>query len=371
MNYEENQNNGQREKSYNDHKNNREHYRKRADGEKKDYKPRRNYKSDDHKPFNKKFGHKDFHHHDRESSEELVKKAQLGEVSNFEVNRITDLGFMLVDEGNYGKVNSEEINSNLEYFLHNNESQHRDLHLGDKVKAFLYLDKQKRLAATLATPLATTKKSGLCEVVSVNETGAYVNIGISKDILFSSDEYDNDTCPQVKKDQKTKLPCRLRVRGNNLFIKLLSKNDMIPLKDGTTYNKGDEVTGYVYRITGEGINLVDEHFNVIFIHKTNIRKGYHLGEEVKCIIIGSTEEDYYGSTILTKDSFIQDETTTIINYLKEHNGVMNYSSNTDPDIIVRVFNMSKKSFKIALGNLYKERKVILEENRTILVRENN
>lgn len=331
---------------------------------------RRNYKSDDHRFDGKKGFKKDFKKHynnDENRETNFVKKAQLGEISSFEVNRITDIGFMLVDEGNYGK---EIINEKDEYFLHNNESLHQDLHEGDKVKAFLYVDKQKRVAATLVTPFVTTKIGGLCEVVSVNEAGAYVNIGISKDILFSSDEYNNETVPLVKEGSKTKLPVKLRLRGNTLLIKLLSKNDMINMKDGTNLSKGDEVTAYVYRITGEGINVVDEHFNVIFIHKSNIKKSYHLGEEVKCLIIGLTEEDYYGSTIVSKENFIHDDATIILNYLKEHHGVMNYSSNTAPEIIQRVFNMSKLSFKKALGNLYKERIVILEENRTILTKEN-
>ena len=300
----------------------------------------------------------------------------LGEINDFVIARKTDIGYILIEPRDYDpKQNYDDlyfgkdnVNHIKEYFLHNNETDHKELNIGDKVKAFLYLDKQKRLAATLFKPLITTKLGALCDVVGINEAGCYVNIGISKDILFSSDEYNVDTMPILKEGIKTKLPCKLRVRGNNLFIKLLSKNDMINYKDGTTLSKGEEVIAYVYRITGEGINLVDEHFNVIFIHKSNIRKSYHLGEEVKCVIIGSTDEDYYGSTIISKDAFASDDCTIILNYLKEHHGVMNYSSKTDPDIILRVFNMSKVSFKKALGNLYKQRLVILEEERTILVR---
>lgn len=313
---------------------------------------------------------------DKSKSEKINNAPLLGDINDFVVARKTDIGYILIEPKDYDKnknyddlyFGKDNINHIKEYFLHNNETNHKELNIGDKVKAFLYLDKQKRLAATLSTPLITINKGGLCEVVGINEAGCYVNIGISKDILYSSDEYNIDTMPLLKEGFKTKLPCKLRVRGNNLFIKVLSKNDMIKYNDGTTLNKGEEVISYVYRITGEGINCVDEHFNVIFIHKSNIRKSYHLGEEVKCLIIGVTNEDYYGSTILSKESFNQDDATVILNYLKDHHGVMNYSSKTDPDIILRVFNMSKSSFKKALGNLYKERLVILEEERTILVR---
>lgn len=313
---------------------------------------------------------------EKKNDDKNYKRPQLGEMNDFVVARRTDIGYILIEPRDYDKdknyddlyFGKDNVNHIKEYFLHNNETNHRELKIGDKVNAFLYLDKQKRLAATLIKPLIDTKRGALCDVVGINEAGCYVNIGISKDILFSSDEYNNDTMPILKEGIKTKLPCKLRVRGNNLFIKLLSKNDMINYNDGTTLSKGEEVIAYVYRITDEGINLVDEHFNVIFIHKSNIRKNYHLGEEVKCVIIGSTDEDYYGSTIITKDAFTLDDATVILNYLKDHHGVMNYSSKTDPDIIRRVFNMSKLSFKKALGNLYKQRLVILEDDRTILVR---
>lgn len=282
---------------------------------------------------------------------------KLGDYGRYIVNRQTDIGYMLLDE-----------KTNEEYFLHNNESNYTELKEGDVVRAFLYIDKQKRVAATLYQPFITINKGGLCEIVTVNQAGAYLNIGISKDILFSSDEYDNDTTPVLISGTKSKLPCKLRVRGNNLFIQLLTKKEMIEMNKGVSLNKNDEITGYVYRITNDGINIVDDNFNIAFIHRSNLRKSYHLGEEVKAVIIGVNENDYYASTILKKELLIKDDATRIIEYLKAHHGVMNYSSNTDPDIILRVFNMSKSAFKKALGNLYKEHKVILEEERTILIK---
>ena len=301
----------------------------------------------------------------------FIKKAELGKMQKFFVERITDIGYLLVLLDNK-KIDSfrNKLKDSDYYFLHNNETNHKELKLDEVVDAFVYLDKQKRVACTLIKPKVDINRGALCEVVNVNETGAYINIGISKDILFSSDEYNVDTMPQLKNDgTKTMLPVKLRIRGNNIFIKLLSKNDMIDYKDGTVLNVGDNVKGWVYRVTGEGINIVDCHYNIIFIHKSNIRRSYHLGDEVNFVIIGKTDEDYYGSTIASQDSFLLDSKEYILNYLKTHNGVMNYSSKTDADIIMRVFNMSKLSFKKTLGNLYKERLVILEDDRTVLTLE--
>ena len=323
-----------------------------------DIKKERGFKSDNHR----------FEPHHKNI---FIKKAELGKTNRFFVDRITDIGYLLVLLDNKDVQNfREKLKESDYYFLHNNETNHRELKIDEEVDAFVYLDKQRRIACTLMKPYCDINRGALCEVVNVNETGAYVNIGISKDILFSSDEYNVDTMPRLKNDgTKTMLPVRLRIRGNNIFIKLLSKNEMFDYKDGTPLNVGDSINAWVYRITGEGINLVDCHYNIIFVHKSNLRQNYHLGEEVKLVIIGATDEDYYGSAIVNQDSFLLDSQTYILQYLKTHNGVMNYSSSTNPDIIMRVFNMSKGAFKKALGNLYKQRLVILEDDRTILTEE--
>ena len=150
---------------------------------------------------------------DKSKSEKINNAPLLGDINDFVVARKTDIGYILIEPKDYDKnknyddlyFGKDNINHIKEYFLHNNETNHKELNIGDKVKAFLYLDKQKRLAATLSTPLITINKGGLCEVVGINEAGCYVNIGISKDILYSSDEYNIDTMPLLKEGFKTKL----------------------------------------------------------------------------------------------------------------------------------------------------------------------
>ena len=68
-----------------------------------------------------------------------------------------------------------------------------------------------------------------------------------------------------------------------------------------------------------------------------------------------------------KEIMIKDDAQLILDYLQNHNGVMNYTSNSSPEIIFNAFKMSKASFKRALGKLYKERKVILTDDKTIMV----
>lgn len=287
---------------------------------------------------------------------------KLGEIGKYKVLRETDLGYMLVALEDSENEDAEEI------FLHRNETNFKKLYPGDIVSAFLYLDKQKRVAATLYEPLITINQGALCKVVNKTTAGAFFDIGISKDILMSSDEYSYTTAPHVGDF----LPVKLRIKASGLYIKLLNKEEMLEKNDGFRYAEGESTNAYVYRITKDGINLVDEHFNIFFIHKNNLRNEHHLGENLSFKIIGVKENgnyfDYYGSTIKQKEEMLESDCETVLNYLKEHHGVMTYTEDSDPLVIDRVFHMSKVAYKRALGHLYKEEKILLLNNKIVLKR---
>ena len=288
---------------------------------------------------------------------------KLGEISKYYVLRETDLGYMLRE---VGKEEDEEFPDGI--FLHRNETDFKRLSEGDRVEAFLYMDKQKRVAATLYKPFITVNKGALCEVVSTTSAGAFFNIGISKDILMSSDDFSSNERP-LRGD---KLPVKLRLRGNSIYIKLLNKEQMLEMNDGYKYEVNQKAEAYVYRITKDGINLVDEHYNIFFIHKNNLRDTHRLGEKVTFTVTGLKEQetfiDYYGTTIQSKENILSDDCDRILKYLNEHHGVMNYTEDTDPLVIEKVFNMSKSAYKRALGHLYKEKTILILNNKICLTR---
>lgn len=276
----------------------------------------------------------------------------IGEINTFRVLRETNLGYIL-----------EDLDGN-EYFLHHNECDGRYLHFNDNVDAFLYVDKQKRVAATLIKPFCTKNKPSFCPVVGKSESGVYVNIGISKDILFSKDSYVDRYEPDVD----NLLLGDLKYRSRNLYFRLLNKDEIIKLNKGDKLELDHKYIAYVYRISDSGVNFVTKDFNVIFVHKSNLRGYPKLGEAMEVKITKVNETDYTGSTIEQKEISMVSDADVILNFLKEHNGVMNYSDKTDPMIIEHVFKMSKSAFKRALGKLYKDDLVILEEKKTILKR---
>ena len=276
---------------------------------------------------------------------------KLGLISKYKVERETNLGYTISDETG-------------EYFLHHNECNKQSFKDGQIIEAFLYTDKQRRVAATCFMPYITLEKGGLCEVVNRTETGAYINIGISRDLLLSSDDLPRKLMPKIG----DKVACKIRIKNNNLYIKLLAKPNILELQDNTPLELKQKVNGYVYRVTEEGLNFIDEHYNIIFVHKSNLKQEYRVGQFIEGRIININQNypnEYTATTIEQKELVLEDDKKTVMEYIDTHFGVIPFSENTEPEIIERVFKMSKAAFKRAIGSLYKEKKIIIEENRIV------
>ena len=281
---------------------------------------------------------------------------QLGKLNKFTVDRETKLGYVLTTEEN-----------DNEYFLHHNECNGRILKMDEVVTAFLYVDKKGRVAATLYKPIIELNQVGVLEVVAVNnELGIFLHNGISKDILMPKDELPKNVhiWPQVGDFY----PCELKEKFNKLVLKSVNKDKI--LENCRKENKleiNDKVEAYVYRITPEGVNVVTRELEIIFIFKTNYREKFHLGSKVEARIIDIHDNDYSGTLIENKEVQIVNDKEIIVEYLNKHNGVMMITEKSEPELINRLFNMSKSSFKKAIGGLLKENKVEILNDKIILL----
>lgn len=281
-------------------------------------------------------------------------QTKLGQVQKFKVLRETQIGYMLT------------ITGEDEYFLHKNETDFRHLTEGEEVNGFLYSDKKARIAVTLVTPNVTIDKPGFTKVIEVNNSlGAFLDIGISKDILLSKDDLpiDYNEWP-IEGDV---LLCILRVKGDRLISKMLNKNEILDLNLHFELPLNQKVIGYVYRITEDGINIVTKNYNIVFVYKTNMRKKYRLGEEVNVRIIRKNIDDYTGTLFDSKEEVIKDDSKKILDYLNKNNGIMSITEKSDPTVIYKVFGMSKNAFKNALGSLYKAKQIEMDDEKVVLL----
>lgn len=279
----------------------------------------------------------------------------IGEVNTLIVKRETNISYSLV----------EDLSSNNEIFLHFNQASRR-LNIGEKIDVFLYFDNKHRLCATMEHPLITTKQFGFVKVVDVKkEMGCFVNIGIVKDILLSKDYLPTYFDSWPKKDEE--IPCILKLKKDALIAKIISKDDL--KKGEQKLNIGDKVDAVVSHFTSSGLIAFTTSFDVIYIHKSLMRKKHHIGEMLNVEIININEhKEYNGSLIEQKEKMRLIDSELILRYLNNFGGTLKLGNLSTPEEIAKIFPLSKSAFKRAVGALYKERLITIEDYKITLIK---
>ena len=191
----------------------------------------------------------------------------------------------------------------------------------------------------------------------------FINIGISKDILISSDDLPvNVTLWPKENDEMLVI---LKNVKDRLIAKPLLKKDIEKLR-AETLEENKKYFGYVYRVTNDGINIVTKNYNIVFIYYKNLRKEYRLGEKLEFRVVKIDDKGILGTTIENKEIQIVDDAKILYNHMVAHNDVLNFTEKTDPDIIYRIFKMSKSAFKKAVGYLYKRKLISILDDKIIL-----
>lgn len=279
---------------------------------------------------------------------------KIGDLDKYEVVKQTDIAYML---------KSLDEDEKTEIFLHFNQCTNT-LKVGDIITAFLYYDQKRRLCATMEQPTITASKAGFGKVVSVlSHVGVFVNIGIAKDILFSTDNlpHNEDYWPSVGE----RVFCIIKIKTDQLTLKPAIESS---IKETKKIEVGSTVSGIVYKINDAGIGVVTDDLNPIFIHHNLIRNTYHIGEEINVKIIHKNDNNSYNGTLIANKEFVRlDDSEMILEYLKKHHGTVGVGDKSTPEEINKYFRISKSAFKRAIGNLYKQHLIVISDNRISLV----
>lgn len=279
----------------------------------------------------------------------------IGEVNKFIVKRETDISYTLSPD-------DDELTTYV--FLHFNQATRR-LTPGEKIDAFLYYDQKKRLCATMEAPIITTHKFDFVEVVDVLEkAGVFVKIGIAKDILLSKDFLPGNINRWPKKGDF--VPCILIEKMHQLVARPIIPQDLHFREPSLNIN--DTISGRVVKLSSEGITICTSLYQFVYLHKSYLRKEYHIGEEVTCKIIHINEQGHYHASTIEKKEYARlTDSDIILNYLKKLGGILPLGNASTPEDINRYFKMSKSAFKRAVGALYKNRLISIEDHKITLL----
>jgi len=238
----------------------------------------------------------------------------------------------------------------------------KDVRIGDELKVFLYHDGEDRIIATTQHPKGILGDIVKLRAVSVTPHGAFLDWGLMKDIFVPKSKQlthmlpNGDYLVKIYLDEQTG-----RLAATEKIEPFLS-NDTLTVKekdivDLTVYRRTD--IGYVMIINNQHTGVL--HFNEIY---RDIQVGDQFKGFVKKILMENKIDVAAGKPGYER---VEDETAKILRLLKENNSYLPYYDKSSPEEIYSFFAMSKKTFKMATGKLYKERKIILTETGIKLV----
>jgi len=233
---------------------------------------------------------------------------------------------------------------------------------GDEIEVFIYLDNEERLTATTLIPHIKLNDFGCLMVEQVNRMGAFMDMGLVKQLLVP---YKEQAVPMEEGrsyvvymylDEKTR-----RLVGTSKFNRYLSNDDL-------TVEKGDEVDLLVLHSSHLGTNVVINKKHKGLIFKSDVNQPLKLGQELKGFI-KSIREDNKVDVILQVEGVASFEPNSqkVLEILKRGNGFLDLHDKSDPEDISKRLLMSKKSFKRAIGNLYRDKVITIEQNGIRLV----
>lgn len=229
---------------------------------------------------------------------------------------------------------------------------------GDRIEVFVHRDSEDRLLATTLKPAGEVGDIVVLRVKDMSAHGAFMDWGLEKDLFVPRAEQH---VPFEVGDRQV-----IRVVVDYKTDRLLgtSKLQSFLKKDGTgVFERGDQVDLIIYDSSPLGIKVIinKEYFGLLY--HSDIYDDIDLGDE--CIgYIKEVREDGKLDVALKKEgkAGIDQNREALLKALKENEGFIPLTDKSDPDDIQETLNMSKKGFKKALGGLYKERLVVLEEN---------
>ena len=285
------------------------------------------------------------------------KMLKIGKYNSLKILRDTKVGLFLGDP--------EKDPEGIHDVLLPNKYVPNEFEIGEELIVFVYLDHEQRPVATTLEPYILLNEFALLRVNYINQVGAFMDWGMEKDILVPFKEQARP----MEKGKRYLVYLYNDEKTNRLVAS--SKTNQFLNNDELTVEKGEEVELIVSHITEIGINVIinEKHKGLLYkdeVYDDSIRTGDRMRGYIKNI-----RPDNKIDVSLQKQGYesIEPNAEKILDELRASRGFLRLNDNSHPEDIKTVLKMSKKTFKKAIGALYKEKLIEIKEDGIYLVKE--
>jgi predicted RNA-binding protein (virulence factor B family) len=280
----------------------------------------------------------------------MLVMVRVGEFNNLKVIRTADFGVYL-DDGKEGILLPKRFTP-------------PGVEIGDEIKVFVYHDSEDRIIATTQHPKGIIGDIIKLRAVTVTPQGAFLDYGLMKDLFVPKSKQITGMRPNGEYLVKLYLDEQTgRIAATEKLDELLNNETLsvkeMELVDLIVYRRTD--IGYLVIINNKHTGVL--HHNEVY---RNITEGDKLPGFIKKIYPDNRIDVAAGRPGYNR---VEDETQKMLRLLKENNGYLPYNDKSDPAEIYSFFGMSKKTFKMTTGNLYKQRKISFEQTGIKLLNE--
>ncbi len=232
-----------------------------------------------------------------------------------------------------------------------------NISVGDELDVFVYLDSEDRLIATTEVPLAQVGDFALMKAVAVTKVGAFLDWGLSKDLLVPFSEQ------QQKMEVGKHYLVHVYLDDNTKRIVASAKIDKFLDNLPPEYEPGEQVQLMIASRTDLGFKAIVNGIHSGMLYNNQVFKSLKIGEKVPGYIQKVREDDKI-DLLLEKPGYekIDDISEIILDKLKQNKGFLPVTDKSEPDEIARIFGLSKKNFKKAVGGLYKKRMIDIQND---------
>ena len=236
--------------------------------------------------------------------------------------------------------------------------------VGDDIKCFVYLDQNERPVATTETPLAKVGDFAFLECTWVNEYGAFLDWGLMKDLF----------CPFREQKKKMEMGdsyiVYIHIDEESYRIVATAKVDKYLSPARPAHNNAKEglaigtpVSLLVWQKTDLGFKVIVDNKYQGLIYRNQIFRHVQTGDRLDGYVEKVRPDGKLDISLQpTGRKQTIDFAETLIQWLEDHDGFAPFGDKSAPDDIKRTFQVSKKVFKKAVGDLYKRRIITITDD---------
>jgi len=273
---------------------------------------------------------------------------KIGQMNHLRIIKEVDFGFYLnggdIEDGGYG-----EILLPMRYAPSGST-------IGDTIHVFVYFDSEDRIIATTETPYAMVGSFALLEVSAINAYGAFLNWGLSKDLLLPFNE-------QIEpiKEGEYYVVCLFVDEESQRITASAKLNSFLHDEAYGAFHVGEAVELFVAAKTNLGYKMVINNSHWGLLHHHDIVQEPKIGEHCRGYIKQIRDDDRIDLCLHRLPSEKSDAVAdSILDALESAGGFLAISDKSSPDVIKAKFGISKKLYKKAIGSLYRKRKISIK-----------